>query len=62
MGRPPNTVGAPVGRDNKSQVKAKVFTLDGLPLDDEVKVVQGTIRIFSHPAKVLIDQELHIHL
>ncbi|KAI5676884.1 hypothetical protein M9H77_07834 [Catharanthus roseus] len=33
VGRPPNAVGAPVNGNNKPQVKAKVYTLDGQPLD-----------------------------
>ncbi|KAI5679980.1 hypothetical protein M9H77_01207 [Catharanthus roseus] len=38
VGRPSNAVRAPVAQNNKTQVKAKVYTLDGQPLDDEAKV------------------------
>ncbi|KAI5668954.1 hypothetical protein M9H77_18807 [Catharanthus roseus] len=37
-------------KNNKPQVKAKVNALDGLPVDTEAKVVEGTIQIFSQPA------------
>lgn len=48
-------VGASVGQNSKPQVKAKVYTLDGQPLNGEAEIVEGTIRVFSHPVKVLID-------
>ncbi|KAI5672452.1 hypothetical protein M9H77_12816 [Catharanthus roseus] len=39
-GRPPIMRGAMEGRNNKPQVKAKVYASDGLPVDTEVEVVE----------------------
>ncbi|KAI5657699.1 hypothetical protein M9H77_26492 [Catharanthus roseus] len=54
-GRPPVMRGTTEGRNNKPQVKAKVYALDGSPVDTEAEVVEGMIKIFSQPARVLID-------
>ncbi|KAI5641597.1 hypothetical protein M9H77_00175 [Catharanthus roseus] len=54
-GRPPVMRGTTEGRNNKPQVKAKVYALDGLPVDTEAEVVEGMIKIFSQLARVLID-------
>ncbi|KAI5672202.1 hypothetical protein M9H77_12566 [Catharanthus roseus] len=40
-GRPPAMKGATEERSDKPQVKAKVYTLDGLPVDTEAEVVEG---------------------
>ncbi|KAI5657018.1 hypothetical protein M9H77_25811 [Catharanthus roseus] len=39
-GRPPVMRGTTEGRNNKPQVKAKVYALDGLPVDTEAEVVE----------------------
>ncbi|KAI5658005.1 hypothetical protein M9H77_26798 [Catharanthus roseus] len=54
-GRPPAMSGATEGRSDKPQVKAKVYALDGLPVDTEAEVVEGMIQIFSQLARALID-------
>ncbi|KAI5649734.1 hypothetical protein M9H77_35739 [Catharanthus roseus] len=54
-GRPPVMRGTTEGRNNKPQVKAKVYALDGLAVDTEAEVVECMIKIFSQPARVLID-------
>ncbi|KAI5678579.1 hypothetical protein M9H77_09529 [Catharanthus roseus] len=54
-GRPPVMRGTTEGRNNKPQVKAKVYALDGLPVDIEAEIVEGMIKIFSQLARVLID-------
>ncbi|KAI5658978.1 hypothetical protein M9H77_27771 [Catharanthus roseus] len=50
--RPPTMRGATGERNNKPQVEEKFYVLDGLPLDAEADVVEGTIQIFSQPAAV----------
>ncbi|KAI5653736.1 hypothetical protein M9H77_30923 [Catharanthus roseus] len=61
-GRPPVMRGTTEGRNNKPQVKAKVYALDGLPVYTEAEVVEGMIKIFSQLARVLIDPgATHLH-
>ncbi|KAI5658308.1 hypothetical protein M9H77_27101 [Catharanthus roseus] len=40
-GRPPVMRGATRERNNKPQVKAKVYALDGLPVETEAEIVEG---------------------
>ncbi|KAI5667539.1 hypothetical protein M9H77_17392 [Catharanthus roseus] len=54
-GRPSAIRGAIEGSSDKSQVKEKVYELDGLPVDTKADIVEGMIQIFSQPARALID-------
>lgn len=42
-------------KNNKPQVKIKVYVQEKQPINTKVNVVEGMIRIFFQPAKVLVD-------
>lgn len=53
--KPSNGKGDMEQRGDKLQVKAKVYTLDGQPIHEEVDVVEGMVQIFTHKTEVLIN-------
>ncbi|KAI5657982.1 hypothetical protein M9H77_26775 [Catharanthus roseus] len=55
--------GATEERNNKPQVKAKVYTLDGLPIETEVEVVEELLKEYRciinyHPEKGNVDHNV----
>lgn len=55
VGWPSTTRGVLDKKNNKPQVKIKVYVQDKQPINTKVNVVEGMIRIFFQPAKVLVD-------
>ncbi|KAI5661821.1 hypothetical protein M9H77_21144 [Catharanthus roseus] len=53
-GRPPDMREATEEMSEKPQVKAKVYTLDGLPVDTGTDIVEGIIPIFSQLARLIV--------
>ncbi|KAI5663733.1 hypothetical protein M9H77_23056 [Catharanthus roseus] len=53
-GRPPDMREATEEMSDKPQVKAKVYTLDGLSVDTGVDIVEGMIPIFSQLARLIV--------